>query len=212
MQIRRIPAPNLPLAPNLYERQYVEQLNKDLRLYFTRLGGAVNSILDPAGGGSSIAFPYGEFVATGTQAAAVANTPEIIDLTGTSYALEMYYQPGDGVHVEQEGIYELAFSAQLTNSDSQEHDAGIWLRRSSVDVANTARFVTVPKAHGGGDGKAVLAASFFVEMAAGDYVELWWAAGATTVALDTIAASSLPFTHPTSPAMVVTVAFVSNLE
>lgn len=212
MQIRRIPAPNLPLVPNLYERQYGEQLNKDLRLYFTRLGGAVNALLDPSGGGSSIAFPHGEFVATNTQAAAVANTPQIVDLSGTEFSSLMYYQVGDGIHVDREGIYEIAFSAQFANTDGQEHDAGIWLRRGGVDVANTASFVTVPKTHAGGDGKALMAASFFVQMAAGDYVELWWAAGATTVSLEAVAASSLPFTHPTSPAMVVTMTFVSNLE
>lgn len=212
MQIRRIPAPNLPLAPNLYERQYVEQLNKDLRLYFTRLGGAVNSILDPAGGGSSIAFPYGEFVATNTQAAAVANTPQIVDLTGTSFALNMFYQAGDGVHVQQDGIYALQFSAQLTNSGVSEYDASIWLRRSGADVTNTASIVTVPKAHGGGDGKAIMTATFFLSMNEGDYVELWWAAGSTTVSLANVAASSLPYTHPASPAVVVTMEFISNVE
>jgi len=29
--------PNLPLAPNEYDRRYVDQLNNVLRLYFTQL-------------------------------------------------------------------------------------------------------------------------------------------------------------------------------
>jgi hypothetical protein len=41
-EINQVAAPNLPLAPTEYERQYQDQLNNVLRLYFNRL----DSILD----------------------------------------------------------------------------------------------------------------------------------------------------------------------
>ena len=41
-EINQVAAPNLPLAPILYERQYHDQLNNVLRLYFNR----VDLILD----------------------------------------------------------------------------------------------------------------------------------------------------------------------
>ena len=41
-EINQVAAPNLPLAPFEYDRQYADQLNNVLRLYFNR----VDSILD----------------------------------------------------------------------------------------------------------------------------------------------------------------------
>ena len=36
-EIQQVTAPNLPLAPTEYQRQYTDQLNDVLRLYFNRL-------------------------------------------------------------------------------------------------------------------------------------------------------------------------------
>jgi hypothetical protein len=36
-EIQQVAAPNLPLAPTEYQRQYTDQLNDILRLYFNRL-------------------------------------------------------------------------------------------------------------------------------------------------------------------------------
>lgn len=41
-ELNQIAAPNLPLAPFEYDRQYADQLNNVLRLYFNR----IDSILD----------------------------------------------------------------------------------------------------------------------------------------------------------------------
>ena len=41
-EINQVAAPNLPLAPIQYDRQYADQLNNVLRLYFNR----VDAILD----------------------------------------------------------------------------------------------------------------------------------------------------------------------
>ena len=41
-EINQVAAPNLPLSPLEYDRQYLDQLNNVLRLYFNR----VDSILD----------------------------------------------------------------------------------------------------------------------------------------------------------------------
>jgi hypothetical protein len=41
-EIQQVAAPNLPLAPQEYDRQYADQLNNVLRLYFNR----IDAILD----------------------------------------------------------------------------------------------------------------------------------------------------------------------
>lgn len=43
--IRNVVAPNLPLAPLQYDRQWLDQLNNTLRLYFASLNNAVNEAI-----------------------------------------------------------------------------------------------------------------------------------------------------------------------
>jgi hypothetical protein len=73
--IRNPAVPNLPLAPVDYEKQYQEQLNNVLRLYFNQLNN-LNSILVGSTGGAYIQFPNGAFHQDGvtTLTANITNT------------------------------------------------------------------------------------------------------------------------------------------
>jgi len=43
-EINQVASPNLPLAPIEYDRQYADQLNNVLRLYFNRLDGILDQL------------------------------------------------------------------------------------------------------------------------------------------------------------------------
>lgn len=43
-EINQVAAPNLPLAPIQYDRQYADQLNNVLRLYFNRIDGILDQL------------------------------------------------------------------------------------------------------------------------------------------------------------------------
>ena len=53
-------APNLPLAPPEYNRQFQDQFENILRLYFNQLDNTFGSLLGPTGG-KYLKFPYGAF-------------------------------------------------------------------------------------------------------------------------------------------------------
>jgi hypothetical protein len=42
--VNQVAAPNLPLSPFEYDRQYVDQLNNVLRLYFNRVDAILNQL------------------------------------------------------------------------------------------------------------------------------------------------------------------------
>ena len=65
LNFRNPAAPNLPLAPELYGRQYQDQFSNVLRLYFNQLDNAFASLLSPDGG-KYLKFPYGAFHQDGT--------------------------------------------------------------------------------------------------------------------------------------------------
>ena len=52
--------PNLPLAPDAYERVYIESLTNILRLYFNRLENITRNLLSKDGG-RFLSNPFGAF-------------------------------------------------------------------------------------------------------------------------------------------------------
>ena len=71
--IRNPAVPNLPLAPVGYERQYQDQLNNALRLYFNQLNN-LNSVLTGSTGGAFLQFPNGAWHQDGYTTLAVSLT------------------------------------------------------------------------------------------------------------------------------------------
>lgn len=59
-ELQRIAPPNLPLATGQYSREYQDQLNNVLRLYFNRLQALLNQ-LDTRTAAASLLLPYGAF-------------------------------------------------------------------------------------------------------------------------------------------------------
>lgn len=146
---------------------------------------------------------YGSFLSTATQTAAV-NTPTRLVFDTQVTANQLYYTTGDGIHVQQDGIYNVQFSAQLVNTDTAIHDVNIWLRQNGIDIPITASIISVPTKHGSVNGAAIVAANFFVTMTSGDYIELWWATDSTQVSVQTLPAQTSPYAAPSSPGLVVT--------
>ena len=208
--------PRLPTAPEKYEPRFHNQFGDVLRLYFNQLDNVVSTLLGPIGG-RFLNNPYGSFQRNSNLLFAAANTAYIIPMDTTDAANGMYFLAGDGVHVEQDGVYNYQFSVQFANTDSQAHTAYIWLRKNGVDEEGTASKFDVPSKHGSSNGFLIAACNFYVSMNAGDYIEIWGAADAVEgtltdgVFLEAYAAQTTPFARPSVPSVVVTLTFVSNL-
>ena len=57
-------APNLPLAPDPWDRRYQDQFANVLRLYFNQLSGVLQE-LGRTDGGYHLSFPHGSFFQDG---------------------------------------------------------------------------------------------------------------------------------------------------
>lgn len=200
-----------PTAPQAPARDHLNPVLNTLRLYFSQIDSSVGALIGREGG-RHLHVPHGAFASTATHTVATINTPTLVTLDTTDAEVGVHYVAGNGIHADYPGVYNLQFSIQLTNSDSQAHDAAVWLRKGGVDIPWTSSVVTVPSTHGGQPGYYVVAANFFVEMSGGDYVELWWATNSTQVTLNALPPITTPFVNPGSPSVVVTMSFVSNLE
>lgn len=162
---------------------------------------------------SVIVQNYGSFSSITTQSVSTINTPTQVTFDTTDYA-NNFTLTSNKLQATNSGLYNVQFSIQLTNSDTQNHDMDIWIRKGSgsgtaTDVANTASVVTVNSTHGGQPGYQVTAANFFIQMAANDFLEFWWASNSTQVQLQYLPAITTPFTSPGAPAIVVTLTQVA---
>jgi hypothetical protein len=105
------------------------------------------------------------------------------------------------------GVYSLTFSIQFTNSDTQIHDANVWLRKnnagSSGDVPDTDSKFSVINSHGGVHGNVIGTVNFVLSLAANDYIELIWSTTSTQVLLESLPAGTSPVS-PRIPSVVFT--------
>lgn len=108
------------------------------------------------------------------------------------------------ITVSRKARYNLQFSAQLVNSDSAESTVSIWLKKGADSVANSTTDITVPKAHAGGNGAAVAAWNFFLDLEAGEYVQLMWSTTSADTSIQYTAARTTP-TRPAVPSIILTV-------
>jgi hypothetical protein len=208
--LNQVAPPALPWARDQYDRPYQDQLNNILRLYFTQLSANLNSLSGDSGG-RFLQFPYAA-IQRSTDVTFTINTATQITFDQNDYLNGCTNDGTDGIAVEFSGLYNYQFSIQFKNVDSQIHSAWVWLRVNNVDVPGTGSKFDVISSHGGTPGFIIGAANFYVDLLAGDTVEMWAAVNNTNVTFDATAAQTSPFPMPAIPSVVATLTYVSAYE
>jgi hypothetical protein len=206
-ELNKVAAPNLPLPPNEYDRVYFDQMLNVLRLYFNRID-ALTTQLQTSSGGAGIRLPYGAFSSDQDQTT-TANTATLMTLNTTDFTNGVTIATSK-ITVATAGIYNLQFSTQFANTNSNVQDVYIWLKQGGVDIPGSTGFVSVPGSHGGTDGHSIVGWNYFLSMTANDYVEIYWSVPNVAVTIQHLAASGTP-TKPSTQSVVATMTFVSAL-
>jgi len=119
------------------------------------------------------------------------------------------YLSSNKMYFRNSGRYNIQFSVEFANTDSQIQEAHIWLRKNGTNVAGTGSKYGVPNKHGSIDGYLIAVANFFVDITAGDYLELMWSAnayansGGTTTGIY-VEAYAAAGSIPAAPSVVMT--------
>ena len=112
---------------------------------------------------------------------------------------------------EYAGIYNIQFSVQLTNDTASTQDIDIWFAKNGTNIANSnTRFGLAPRKSAGDPYHAVGALNFVLQVAANDYVQLFWRTSDVAAQIEYYAASTTP-TRPAIPSVILTATFVSSL-
>ena len=212
-ELNQVAAPNLPLATEVYSRQYQDQLNNVLRLYFNRLDSILDQLKIGVGNidGSGIRLPYGAFSSDVDQTT-TANTATLMTLNTTDFANGVSIATSK-ITVTTAGIYNLQFSVQFQNTDNQIQDISIWLRQNGVNIPGSTGLVSIParkSAAAGEEAHEIIGWNYYISMNANDYVEIYWSATLASVTIQNYAAGISP-TRPSTQSVVATLSFVSAL-
>ena len=190
-----ITPPNLPIAPAAYEQRYQDQFANVLRLFFNRITNKVNSPL-----------PHASYFDTTTQPNPVADAVNLF----TYNSVVSQYQitrstPTSRIFVNQTGVYNFQFSAQLDKTGGSASAVYIWPRINGVNLPDSATKIVID----GPNNEIVAAWNFVLVLEANDYFELAWQSDDTDVVIPYVAASG---NIPAIPSIILTVSWVSNYE
>ena len=210
LPLKATKAPNLPVATVDYSQLGMDQILNAFRLYFTSIDNFTQAVAN-INGAVNLSFPYGAFSSTQTQTPSAINTPKLVTLNSTDYSNGVQLTAASSFNVTYAGLYNVAFSVQATNGDTQSHDADIYFKKNGVPLANTANVFSVQGTHGGQPGYTITAANFFIDLVPTDKLELYWASNSTQVQLNYLPAITSPFISPGASSVIVTFSFVSSL-
>lgn len=200
--IRNIAAPNYPIAPEQYSRQFQDQYTNVTRLFSNTVANAVNA-----------PKVHGSFFSTLTQTNPVASAVNLMTLNNTTSAYSVRVgQPTSRVYVGETGVYNIQFSTQLDKtSGASAQSVYIWLRVNGTNVANSASQVTLKDT----TAELVAAWNFIVTLETEDYFELAWASPDVDMQLKAVSSDAgppvIPTTVPAIPSVILTVSWVSNI-
>jgi hypothetical protein len=216
-------APNLLVAPIVYDQRYIDQLNNALRLYFNQIDNGMGFLLSDSGG-ASLSLPHIAASDNADQLATATNTPTEVKWDTLESGLGWTLNAPGTATASVAGIYTIRYSLQLANTDNAQHDAAVWLKINTgsgfADVPRSTTIFTVPARKSAGVFSYVCAyseATFQVET--GDTIALYWATNqaydnspATDgIYIEYIAAQSSPYVRPATPSALGSITFVSRL-
>ena len=206
-ELGQVASPNLPLATEIYSRTYQDQLNNVLRLYFNRVDAILDQLktsndIDPANAN----FPNGLFFNTASQTLAAINTgyPITFNQTYLNNFVALQTASTSKIEVTVGGVYNFQLSGQLKSTNASAKDVQIWIKRGTTTIGYSAHKYTVE----GSDNHMNVSWNFDIDLAANEYIEMYWGADDTNVTLEAIAASA---PYPAAASAVLAVNFVARL-
>jgi len=207
--VQKVQPPALPIPKAGPLKQYLDDLNNILRLFFNLLSNAVNNVFGELGG-RFLDVPNALYFSTVDQPIAVVDTPQVVTFNQTY--LESGFELNGGSNSEitatYSGVYNFQFIGQLSSGSASAKNIYLWITRNGTDLGYTAREFVL---QGSGEIDEVIW-NFNLDLAAGEYVEMTWVSDDINVTMTTVPSAVSPATpHPGVTSAVLTVNFISAL-
>lgn len=151
---------------------------------------------------------YGAFQDTTSQTGSIT-TPTVMTLNTTDYTSGVTLVSNTRFTAAVAGTYNFQWSGQFQNLDQFPQDVTVWIRVNGADVVGSAGLIGVSGRKSAGIASHIIAGwNYFVQLTAGQYIELVWV---PTNALVTIQAYPLSIGPPATPSTASIVATMNQI-
>lgn len=207
--VQKVQPPALPIPKAGPLKQYLDDLNNILRLFFNLLSNAVNNVFGELGG-RFLDVPNALYFSTVDQPIAVVDTAQVITFNQTYLESGFVLDGGTDSEITAtySGVYNFQFIGQLSSGSASAKNIYLWITRNGTDLGYTAREFVL---QGSGEIDEVIW-NFNLDLAAGEYVEMTWVSDDINVTMATVPPAVSPATpHPGVTSAVLTINFISAL-
>jgi hypothetical protein len=203
--VQKVQPPALPIPKPGPLKQYLDDLNNILRLFFNLLANAVNNVFGELGG-RFLDVPNALYFSTADQPIAAVDTAQVVTFNQT------YLESGFSINGASNsqitatygGVYNFQFTTQIASTSANSKTVFIWISRNGTDLGYTAKDFVLQ----GSSDVNEATWNFNLDLAAGEYVEMKWSSDNIDASLNSEAATS---PHPGVASAVVTINFISAL-
>ena len=167
------------------------------------------------GDGRYLQLPYNQFSSDQDQTAASVANAYAVTLNTNEFPNGISIVSNSRITFAADGIYNIAYSIQLKNTDNSAHDVDIWLRKDGTDIANSnSRFSLTARKSSGDPSHLIATTPIMVDItAANQYVEIMWRVNSTTVSIEHFpAVAANPGVTPAIPATPSVIVGVTHIS
>ena len=205
-------SPNLPLAGLDYSRQYHDQLNNVLRLYFNRIDSNTQALFGN-NGATYLQAPHAMFMSDVDQSSGGTTVANLLTYNTIVISQGITVRDLGYIWFDQPGQYLVTFSLQVTNRGNAAQVFEVWAAQNgnNYPLSNTRFDIPARKSLSEWSHIApAISGIFTVRNPDTESLTLKWWSDSTDVFLEHYAAGTNP-TRPEIPSVIITVNFISRL-
>ena len=146
---------------------------------------------------------YGSFTSSATQTNPVANVARAFSADTTEINNGVILSANTRFVVQNAGVYNIQFSAQLQQLNNVNSTISIWFRKNGTDIPRSNTEISIDK-EGPGTSRLVAAWNIVESFTANQYIEIMWSSPDTGMEILWQNTQTGP-TRPITPSLIVTV-------
>jgi hypothetical protein len=183
------------IASDIYPYEiYVDSVSG---LMYINSGGLINEIITDLG--TKTFATYNDIQ---NQTAAAINTGYGVKFRTLNLSSGISVLTDTKITLQNTGYYNLSIDLQFLNTDTQENDANVWIKKNGTNIVSSNGVGSIPATHGGVHGHTIFTKNFLIQGIATDYFEVFFSVSNTLVSLATYTASS---PSPSTPSAQFTI-------
>ena len=195
----------LKLDGVLWKTQSNLNIQSGRNIAFSQVETKDTTTLTITAGKNGVLGYWGSFYDTTTQTVTSTTEAYVIGLNSSDPDNDgVVVTGGNKIVPTTPGVYNISFSVQLSNTDTQIHDASFWYRKNGTDLPYSASILSIPNKHGGVNGRIIFYVDIVLKLQPTDYIQLAWSATNTALSLETIPAGTIA-PSPVSPSVICSV-------